>query len=83
MLSLVLVTRDPTQDGKTHSGAIGKMYKILRERKFFHHILSQSDDWSDLSCKVYGLCRLSGGLMRRIDILGVPWYVRLLLPSSP
>ncbi|GAA5949248.1 hypothetical protein JCM3765_003343 [Sporobolomyces pararoseus] len=69
----ILVTRDPTQDGKTHSGAIGKMYKILKSKRFFQHILSQSDDWSDLSCKVNGLCRLPGGKMRRIDILGVPW----------
>ncbi|GAA5905344.1 type-X family DNA polymerase [Sporobolomyces salmoneus] len=69
----ILVTRDPSEDGKTHSGAIGKMYKILRSNNFFQHILSQSDDWSDLTCKVNGLCKLPGGKMRRIDILGVPF----------
>ncbi|GAA5851288.1 hypothetical protein JCM3766R1_006052 [Sporobolomyces carnicolor] len=69
----ILVTRDPTEDGKTHSGAIAKIYKILRSKNFFQHILTQSDDWSDLSCKVNGLCKLPDGKMRRIDILGVPW----------
>lgn len=72
--SLVLVTRDPSSDGKTHSGAIGKMYAILQEEGFFQHILSQSEDWSDLHCKVNGLCQLDKeSKMRRIDILGVPW----------
>lgn len=69
------MTRDPTEDGKTHSGAIAKIYKILRSKNFFQHILTQSDDWSDLSCKVNGLCKLPDGKMRRIDILGVPWFV--------
>ncbi|GAA5848095.1 hypothetical protein JCM5353_006484, partial [Sporobolomyces roseus] len=70
----ILVTRDPTLDGKTHSGAIGKMHAILQREGFFQHILSQSDDWSDLTCKVNGLCQLDeNSKMRRIDILGVPW----------
>lgn len=75
---IVLVTRDPTLDGKTHSGAIGKMHAILQREGFFKHILSQSDDWSDLHCKVNGLCQLDeNSKMRRIDILGVPWYVSI------
>ncbi|GAA6059307.1 hypothetical protein JCM10212_005887 [Sporobolomyces blumeae] len=69
----ILVTRDPS-DGKTHSGAIGKMYRRLKDDGFFQHVLSESDDWNKLDCKVHGLCKLdSVGKMRRIDILGVPW----------
>ncbi|GAA5932137.1 uncharacterized protein JCM15063_001131 [Sporobolomyces koalae] len=69
----ILITRDPTEDRKTHSGSIGKIYNILKSEGFFQHILAASEDWSDLACKVNGLCRLPGGKMRRIDILGVPW----------
>ena len=59
------------------------MYAVLREEGFFKHILSQSDDWSDLHCKVNGLCQLDEkSKVRRIDILGVPWYVSLLSLSG-
>ncbi|GAA5988720.1 hypothetical protein JCM11641_005155 [Rhodosporidiobolus odoratus] len=69
----LLVTRS-TEDGRTHAGAVRKLWQELGKLGFAQHTLSEPNDWDALDAKVNGLCRLpkKGSKMRRIDILGVP-----------
>ncbi|KAL8286433.1 hypothetical protein RQP46_004450 [Phenoliferia psychrophenolica] len=68
------ITRDPTQDGKDHTGQIKKLQKALFDKGMMKYALTSPEDWDATDVKFNGLCQLpTGGLMRRIDILGVPW----------
>ncbi|ORY79353.1 hypothetical protein BCR35DRAFT_304784 [Leucosporidium creatinivorum] len=70
----LLVTRDPS-DGKDHTGMIAQLWDMLKEEKIIAHELTSSDDWNALDAKYNALCSLPqpGSLMRRLDILGVPF----------
>ncbi|KAI5480538.1 DNA polymerase lambda subunit [Pseudohyphozyma bogoriensis] len=69
----LLVTRD-TSDGIDHSGLINKLAAVLIKKRVIKHSLTNPEDWNALDVKFNGLCSLpEGGLMRRIDILGVPF----------
>ncbi|KAK4051868.1 hypothetical protein OIV83_002573 [Microbotryomycetes sp. JL201] len=69
----LLVTRN-TFDGKTHRGMIGRLWTSLQRAGVARHVLTASDDLSELDAKVNALCSLpKGGKMRRLDILGVPY----------
>ncbi|BGP30424.1 hypothetical protein JCM10296v2_002178 [Rhodotorula toruloides] len=70
----LIITRDPS-DGKTHEGAVQKLWKGLVAEKMVRHELTVPEDWRSLDALVHGLIRLPkpGAKMRRIDVLGVPF----------
>ncbi|BGP60673.1 hypothetical protein NBRC10512_001922 [Rhodotorula toruloides] len=70
----LIVTRDPS-DGKTHEGAVQKLWKGLVAEKMVRHELTVPEDWRSLDALVHDLIRLPkpGAKMRRIDVLGVPF----------
>lgn len=67
----LLITRD-TSDGIDHTGMIAKLVSLLKKRGLLKAELAVSDDPQALDVKINGLIQLPGGLMRRIDLLGVP-----------
>ncbi|KPV76655.1 uncharacterized protein RHOBADRAFT_13370 [Rhodotorula graminis WP1] len=72
----LLVTRDPSRDGKTHEGLVKKLWKKMKEAGIAQYELSLPKDDTSLDAKINGLCKLPGkndAKMRRIDVLGVPW----------
>ncbi|GAA5902691.1 hypothetical protein JCM8208_007042 [Rhodotorula glutinis] len=72
----LLVTRDPSRDGKTHEGLVKKLWKKMKEAGIAQYELSLPKDDRALDAKINGLCKLpgkDGAKMRRIDVLGVPW----------
>ncbi|GAA5834697.1 hypothetical protein JCM9279_007085 [Rhodotorula babjevae] len=72
----LLVTRDPSKDGKTHEGLVKKLWKKMKEAGIAQYELSLPKDDRSLDAKINGLCKLpgkDGAKMRRIDVLGVPW----------
>jgi hypothetical protein len=51
---------------------IAKLVSLLKKRGLLKAELAVSDDPQALDVKINGLIQLPGGLMRRIDLLGVP-----------
>lgn len=69
----ILITRS-TADGGSHRGLLRKLLPILHARKLVTHDLASPDDENELEAKYMGLCQLhSDTLMRRIDILTIPY----------
>lgn len=60
------------KDHCVSTGAIVKLVAILKTEGLLRAELAISDDPMALDVKINGLIQLPGGLMRRIDILGVP-----------
>lgn len=54
---------------------IAKLWDILVKEGIIAHELTSSDDWTALDAKFNALCSLPepGSIMRRLDILGVPY----------
>jgi hypothetical protein len=57
------------------AGMIIKLWDLLKKEGIIAHELTSSNDWSALDAKFNALCSLPepGAVMRRLDILGVPW----------
>ncbi|KAG9101063.1 hypothetical protein FRC06_003406 [Ceratobasidium sp. 370] len=81
----ILITK-PTADGGSHRGKqlrfLRRLIPVLRARNLVTHDLAFPNDENELEAKYMGLCQLhSDTLMRRIDILTVPfeqWGASLL-----
>lgn len=70
----ILMTRDPTLDGKTHSGVMRSLIARLVEDDIVCYTVAEPHDWDSLACKWMGAGRLSPtSVMRRIDILATPF----------
>ncbi|RHZ85644.1 hypothetical protein Glove_63g36 [Diversispora epigaea] len=67
----ILITRNDS-DGKSHSGVLPKIIENLHNRNFITHDLTHTQE-DDISGKYMGICRLSGGKYRRLDLFTVPY----------
>ncbi|EJU00591.1 Nucleotidyltransferase [Dacryopinax primogenitus] len=69
----ILLTRDPS-DGRTHSGMLNKLIRLLHEKGLLTNDLAVPADTHSLEQKYMGIGRLPpDGKMRRIDVLAIPW----------
>ncbi|KAF9458134.1 hypothetical protein BDZ94DRAFT_1201680 [Collybia nuda] len=73
----IMITR-PTDDGKTHQGALPRLLRDLHAAGILTEDLAVPEDPNDLETIYRGLCRIpkDGARRRRIDFLTVPWQSR-------
>jgi len=70
----ILLTRDPSLDGRTHSGILRRLLEVLHRDGIVTEDLSKPHEVDGLEAKWMGIGRRdAGGKRRRIDILAIPW----------